>query len=36
VRFRLGSLRVDAASGKALVDLGGDLKRHDMGRGWPR
>jgi CxxC motif-containing protein (DUF1111 family) len=33
IRFRLGSLRVDPVSGKALVELGGDLKRHDMGRG---
>ena len=33
VRFRLGSLRVDPRSRKALVDLGGDLKRHDMGPG---
>ncbi|HEY8154847.1 MAG TPA: di-heme oxidoredictase family protein [Myxococcota bacterium] len=33
LRFRLGSLRVDPTSGKALVDLGGDLKRHDIGRG---
>jgi cytochrome c peroxidase len=33
LRFRLGSLRVDSTSGKAQVDLGGDLKRHDMGRG---
>ena len=33
VRFRLGSLRVDARSRKAQVDLGGDLKRHDMGPG---
>ena len=33
VRYRLGSLRVDSSSQKALVDLGGDLKRHDMGRG---
>jgi len=33
VRFRLGSLRVDPTGKKALVDLGGDLKRHDMGRG---
>ena len=33
VRFLLGSLRVDAGTGKAQVDLGGDLKRHDMGRG---
>jgi hypothetical protein len=32
VRYRLGSLRVDSR-GKALVELGGDLKRHDMGRG---
>ena len=33
VRFRLGSLRVDPNTRKALVDLGGDLKRHDMGPG---
>jgi cytochrome c peroxidase len=33
VRFRLGSLRVDPESGRAQVDLGGDLKRHEMGRG---
>ena len=33
VRFRLGSLRVDPRSRKAQVDLGGDLKRHDMGAG---
>jgi hypothetical protein len=33
LRFRLGSLRVDPTSGKAQVDLGGDLKRHDKGRG---
>ena len=33
VRFRLGSLRVDPRSRKALVELGGDLKRHDMGPG---
>ena len=32
MRYRLGSLRA-TGSGKALVDLGGDLKRHDMGRG---
>jgi cytochrome c peroxidase len=32
VRFRLGSLRVNS-SRKAVVDLGGDLKRHDMGSG---
>jgi hypothetical protein len=32
MRYRLGSLRVDSR-GKALVELGGDLKRHDMGRG---
>ena len=30
VRFRLGSLRRDP-SGRALVELFGDLKRHDMG-----
>jgi hypothetical protein len=30
VTFRLGSLRTDS-SGRALVDLYGDLKRHDMG-----
>jgi len=33
VRFRLGSLRVDPTGKKALVELGGDLKRHDVGRG---
>jgi cytochrome c peroxidase len=33
VRFRLGSLRVDSGSGRALVELGGDLKRHDLGPG---
>jgi cytochrome c peroxidase len=33
VRFRLGSLRTDSRSGRALVELGGDLKRHDMGAG---
>jgi hypothetical protein len=31
VRFRLGSLAVDAGTGKAIVELGGDLKRHDLG-----
>jgi len=33
VRFRLGALRVDPRSRKALVELGGDLKRHDLGPG---
>ena len=33
VRFRLGSLRVDSRTRKAQVDLGGDLKRHDLGQG---
>jgi hypothetical protein len=33
VRYRLGSLRVDPISRKAMVELGGDLKRHDMGPG---
>ena len=33
LRFRLGSLRVDSRSRKAQVDLGGDLKRHDLGAG---
>src|SRR5262245_7842484 len=31
VIFRLGSFRRDPQSGKAIVELFGDLKRHDMG-----
>ncbi len=31
VRFRLGSLRRDRFSGRAIVELYGDLKRHFMG-----
>jgi hypothetical protein len=35
IRRRLGSFDKDA-SGRAVIRLFGDLKRHDMGRDWPR